>query len=361
VNVRANHIVTAWSAFFLAVVTSGCGSFTSVPASSPAATTPSRAASPSVVQFRLYDLHGNVPWEIANGPDGNIWFAAAPSRNKKGYVGRIAGNGVLSSFPITVKNFYATNIVTGSDGHLWVDDAERGLIRVNVSGKLTPYPITSKAITSCCDTLAAASGGDLWLAAQNVNSGVVLKVDQEGRILETIPLNAEDAPIGAMIPGPSGAVWITTQFDHQETSLRLLATAGTLRNFKIAKLGSIAVGGDGNFWAGQYAERIARITPSGAITDFFVGVKSGPGPIVAGPDGTLWFVMSQAGAFAVAHMNLKGTIVAKYRLPPAVSPNSLCVARDGRIWVSAVIVKTLPGGGAQFLGQIVTFQPVPNQ
>ena len=56
--------------------------------------------------------------------------------------------------------------------------------------------------------------------------------------------------------------------------------------------GAIAAGADGNLWFTEHiGNRIGRITPRGAVTEFPVGPATGvgPGDIAAGPDGNLWF------------------------------------------------------------------------
>ena len=63
----------------------------------------------------------------------------------------------------------------------------------------------------------------------------------------------------------------------------------------------IATGSDGNIWFTNGANAngkpntspqvsIARMTPTGALTIFTDPGLQDPGPIVAGPDGNLWFV-----------------------------------------------------------------------
>src|SRR5262249_60777646 len=53
----------------------------------------------------------------------------------------------------------------------------------------------------------------------------------------------------------------------------------------------ITAGPDGNLWfTEQMGNKIGRITPAGAITEFVVpAAGSGPNGIAGGPDGALWF------------------------------------------------------------------------
>jgi len=47
---------------------------------------------------------------------------------------------------------------------------------------------------------------------------------------------------------------------------------------------------DGNLWFTEEAgNKIGRISPTGAISEFPLAVGAMPGGIVAGPDGNLWF------------------------------------------------------------------------
>src|ERR1700728_2100151 len=62
-------------------------------------------------------------------------------------------------------------------------------------------------------------------------------------------------------------------------------------------LQDIAAGPDGNLWFTDESCQgisgnpcaIGRITPSGTITEFPIGLSSDPFDIAAGPDGNLWF------------------------------------------------------------------------
>src|SRR5215213_2131138 len=72
------------------------------------------------------------------------------------------------------------------------------------------------------------------------------------------------------------------------------AAPSTYRSFAIpsgADARSIVQGPDGNLWFTlPEANKIGRITPAGAVTEFTLPVaNSVPCGIAAGPDGSLWF------------------------------------------------------------------------
>src|SRR5260370_769374 len=58
----------------------------------------------------------------------------------------------------------------------------------------------------------------------------------------------------------------------------------------------MAAGRDGNLWFTESgANKIGRITPAGAVTEFAVPTgNSQPEGITAGPDGSIWFTESNA-------------------------------------------------------------------
>src|SRR5581483_11295678 len=57
----------------------------------------------------------------------------------------------------------------------------------------------------------------------------------------------------------------------------------------------ITTGPDGHLWFTEFtADKIGRITPAGAITEFPLPAKGGPYGIAAGPDGNLWFALQKA-------------------------------------------------------------------
>src|SRR5439155_25813551 len=71
---------------------------------------------------------------------------------------------------------------------------------------------------------------------------------------------------------------------------------------------AITAGPDGNLWFTEEAgNKIGRISPSGAISEFPLAVGAMPGGIVAGPDGNLWF--SERGADKIGRISPTGGLV----------------------------------------------------
>jgi virginiamycin B lyase len=90
-----------------------------------------------------------------------------------------------------------------------------------------------------------------------------------------------------IITGPDGRLWFTEGVD----AIGAVSTAGTFSQYGAYHSGSqgITVGPDGALWfTGD--EEIERITPSGALSHFWI--PSNSIGIVAGPDASLWFTES---------------------------------------------------------------------
>src|SRR5260370_8021881 len=97
-------------------------------------------------------------------------------------------------------------------------------------------------------------------------------------------------------------MWVTTDAGTgRQDSIVRISPAGAITSFQAGtrtggEFGtgpeSIAAGPDGNLWFTEFfANRIGRMTPSGALTEFPIPTPdSSPRRIVAGPDGNLSFV-----------------------------------------------------------------------
>jgi len=130
----------------------------------------------------------------------------------------------------------------------------------------------------------------------------------------------------------------------------LICVAGAMGD-----LGGIATGRDGDIWFTEpSSNKIGRITPSGAITQFRIPtVRSEPADLTSGPEGDIWFTeykankigrISQAGAISefpvplpVAKQPEERTIGLPSLPPPAnaskmVGPSGIAAGPDGNLW-----------------------------
>jgi streptogramin lyase len=98
----------------------------------------------------------------------------------------------------------------------------------------------------------------------------------------------------------------------------------------------MAAGPDGNLWFTENgANRVGRITPAGAITEFSAGISSGSHPvgIVAGPDGNLWF--AENGNSRVGRITTTQPPTAREfstGITAASHPTGIALGPDGNLW-----------------------------
>lgn len=343
-----------YALFVATLLMAACSSGKAVPDGSPAAgSQAARATGAKIV--KVFKTNANWPWAFTIGPDGNMWFVES---NARSYAGRVTPAGTETLFPIHVKGFTADDIVSGTDGNLWIDDGDAGLVKMGVDGTFTIYRFTSPSFF-CCRVMAPVANGELWVGAQTGNTGVIVKLDRNGHVLEHFIPSADQFESESIVPETNEAVWITTErLSVKGTILELVASSGIVRTLNIPQLGfSMVRGGDGNLWLPHFAERIARVTTQGVVTDFPTGPQSHPGELTVGQDGSIWFIMHNARQWFAAHMTLQGKIVDRYQLPFGIEPIALRVGKDGSVWVSYIVKKTSIDGNAETVGRIVEFAP----
>jgi sugar lactone lactonase YvrE len=240
------------------------------------------------------------PTGITKGPDGNVWYTEpVPAR-----IGRITPQGVVTEF--------TAGITPCSP------DCPQN----------SPYPAG----------ITAGPHGKLWFTERYGNR--IGRITPQGHIKE-FPLPSTDQP-RRIVAGPRRDLWFTTA----ETVGRItLHGVPTIFTQGIGRPQDIALGADGALWFTNIGEdgkqSIGRITQSGAVTHYKVGV--GPeagflGAITAGPDRDLWFTITgdpdQIGRVTL-HGKVKLYPLAGSGRPPPfmyVDLPSITTGPDQRIW-----------------------------
>lgn len=122
----------------------------------------------------------------------------------------------------------------------------------------------------------------------------------------------------------------------------------------------IVLGPDSNFWFTEFnASRVARVTPTGTITEFTLPAGRGPLNITVGPDSNLWFTENtgdRIGRLNPAAGNdaaIQASIV-EFAVPGAGSaPNDIAVGPDGALWFTET--------GSDEIGRITTAGAITNE
>jgi streptogramin lyase len=149
------------------------------------------------------------PYAITAGPDGNLWFT-----EPNGAIGRITPAGVITEFTEGISNVVVFvpplgttrvangvyDIAAGPDGNLWFTEAN-----LNKVGRITPAGVVAEFdLTQNADPrdITAAPDGNLWVTE---NYGTRLaRIGTDGAVRE---FDLSVSPRGGVITGPDGNLW----------------------------------------------------------------------------------------------------------------------------------------------------------
>ena len=274
------------------------------------------------------------PIGIADGPDGNVWFAVPDGQHFSGAVGRITPGGVVTEFSGLVAPSF---IVTGPDGNLWFtqdDGCDNGVASI---GRITPDGVLTHFSQPSCRALgdiAVGSDGNLWFTWNSLREPFpagISRMTLAGVVTE-FPLPGGSGGIAA---GPNGAIWFT---EPTRDRIGRITTTGAVSEFALSA-GSgptgIAAGPDGNLWFTETsANKIGRITALGTVTEFPLPIAgSQPLYITSGPDGNLWFTEEIGNK--IGRITTAG-VVTEFPIPSGNHPVDITTGPDGNIWFTEV-------------------------
>jgi hypothetical protein len=205
-------------------------------------------------KFTIYQIDANgYPLNtVANGPDGNVWFGYINNS-----IGEITPQGKVETYTPTWRglNLQAADLVTGSDGDLWIADGGLYLLwkYIPKTGSATPYNLPYPFQPY---RIVVGSNGNFYM---NGVDGVV-EADAGGRTLTTYSFDS--LPSYGQMASAFGAIWVPLGLDadgHPE----------------IGYISTI----DGHF-ANLALPAVAPFTNQNAV----------PTAIALGPDNSLWYL-----------------------------------------------------------------------
>jgi YD repeat-containing protein len=179
----------------------------------------------------------------------------------------------------------------------------------------TPTP--SEANSSLTVLVSATNGGGTVTASQTVQ----VEANQ----------TVQGTPFG-ITTGSDGNLWFT---NFGTNKIGKITPSGATTEYMLPR-GSlpmgIALGPDGNVWFTDFSsDKICKITTSGVITEYALPAGSKPSGIVSGPDGNLWFSDLDTGA--VGKITTSG-VITEYALPAGSKPSAIAKGSDGNLWVA---------------------------
>lgn len=196
-------------------------------------------------------------------------------------------------------------------------------------------------------SIAWSPDGALWFTTQG-STGAIGRLDASGAVREFALPQGTTSPSGIAI-GPDGALWIAARAAPSSNGVILRLTKdGSFTRYALASPDSatygIAAGPDGALWfTEEGANRIGRITTSGAVTEYPLPTGANPAQcgqrcpldIASGPDGALWFTESQfsaGGGNKIGRITTSG-VVTEYTVPTQNSlPGRIVRGPDGSLW-----------------------------
>ncbi|MBX3171115.1 MAG: hypothetical protein KF760_27150 [Candidatus Eremiobacteraeota bacterium] len=240
---------------------------------------------------RFQEGLSGTPTRMCLGPDGNLWFC----ERQENKVGRVTPSGVVTEFSIPTSDSQPIDICVGPDGALWFTESGAAKLgRITTSGTLREMP-TNPDPTG----IAAGPDGNLWVTHGFPSSNSVSHVAPDGSNQVTLPFPIANSGPGYICLGPDGNMWVT-----ELQRIARVTPTGNITEFswtsgRFIYPSDITVGADGNLWIADFEGRMVRMTPQGVFSDFAVYPAGEEPPawitrVAAGPDGNIWFTMGGA-------------------------------------------------------------------
>lgn len=266
--------------------------------------------------------------EIISGSDGNLWVTLPGSHS----IGRISlPSGTVKEFPLA-SYIYPESIAESADGNFWFTHGAtvpNTIGRVTPSGDVTYFNIPTDG--AAANTIVAAPDGNLWVAEGF--GGKIARVTPGGGFTE---FPTEFSRVQGIAIGPDNNVWFVGQASQYVYRIVRITRTGSITAFPVpagAVPSRIAAGPDGNLWiTNSYHHEILRMTTAGEITQYSLPEGSKPVGITAGPDGNLWF--TETGTRKIGRITTAG-IVTEYAHPALRSDMSLydiAAGPDGNLY-----------------------------
>jgi virginiamycin B lyase len=285
---------------------------------------------PATLSVTKYTQTGGVT-AVAVGPDGNLWYTTGNAT-----IGRLRFPGGVP----TVDTWTGTDVnqpmgITVAAGALWFANRGNSTIgRISTAGALSSYPEAAGALPYL-NPAAITTGPDgaVWFSA----GSTVSRMDTATHAVTSRPTSVAGRPTcttpSTIASGAGSSIWYGC-------SGRVLGHVPMTSGNPVTQIGldtpqSLVVGPDGNTWYVNGAGSIGKVTPTGAITNYYDVRLVHPWSIVT--RGTsLWF--TDYGARAIGRITTAGTVT-MYPLPGVPGnypgPYDLANGPDGRLWFTA--------------------------
>ena len=279
---------------------------------------------------------------IAQGPDGTVAYAGTVGTRDhwEGRIGWVGPAGPIGE--VAVPDAFPGEIAVGTEGDAWFLTAGATVGRVTRAGVYSQAAIA--AGEDFPGYAAAAQGGGIWFTKGRGSFGAdtVGRIAANAAVSEFALPNSESRPM-AIVEAQDGHAWFTEYFGDR---IGRIAPGGALTEFPLpagSRPAGITGDRDGNVWfTEQGSGKIGRIDSSGSLTEFKLPAGVVPGAIAAASDGRLWFTENPG---RLARLTPAGRF-SEVRLPNRESsPVDIVAGAEGAVWYAAMGEGPCEGGG----------------
>jgi streptogramin lyase len=266
------------------------------------------------------------PWDIAQGPNGTLWFTDQGSNE----IGSITTAGAVKEYSLPLKTVIGPRGITeGPEGNMWFANGRVG--KITASGEVTEY-----AVPNGSEAFSITPGPEGYLWFTDWGTSKISKMSPSGVIVAEYSMsNPYDRPEGIVL-GPEGDFWFTSYYsgDTSEVStIGKITPTGVITEYALpenAEPAGIAAGPDGNLWyTDAGTNKIGKINANGEHTEYALPTGSAPDKIAQGSDGLLWF--TDEGTAKIGRITTTGH-VSEYALPAGSEPVGIASGPNGKLW-----------------------------
>jgi streptogramin lyase len=307
------------------------------------------AVTGTVTEFQAGLGPNAAPYDIALGPDGNVWFTDQDPDGSK--IGRVTPSGAITEFATKDANSSPTGISLGPDGKLWyVESAVNSVVRVdnivNPAATGGQQAFNFGGILSSANGIATGPDNNLWVVSSGNDK--LVRLNAAGGHVGT------DVTVGSgprnVTLGPDGNMWVT---EFGVGGVGRVTPGGTFDNFPTAVAWDITSGSDGNLWftsPSGATNFVGRMTTAGVGTPFMLPSGADPSGIAVGMDGNVWFTEFM-GEMKIGQVTPSGAIMPFGGLTAGAGPRFIAKGSDGNMWFTELL--------GHRIGRITVDAPAP--
>jgi streptogramin lyase len=236
----------------------------------------------------------DVDGPIITGPDGNLWFGLnhdAPNVYSVTPRGGLAGSYVIPGSAADV-----IQLASGPDGAVWVAAAAE-LGRITTAGVVSSFAVPGTAGHVCACGIAAGIDGNMWMTYEDENGpphGALITFDPTTSLFGS-PITSP-VGIGKMLLGPDKNFWFGAGNGYQVSTYVNLVMTVSPSSLTIAQPGQTAGLAVSET---NYAKRWSATTSSASIATVAPGPKRGTFVVAAVAQGSCAITISDRLSNAV--------------------------------------------------------------